>query len=560
MRKLTLSILACLPFFMSAQESSLKGSFDDKAAKEFFAKDEAAVAQAREKFREDAVKNYSANQLKPAAVSLLYADYLALLDEHGKTWPAELKEFFLSNTPALEELILILKPEDDNGRAFSILEKIWRHSPEDFAAYTSLAVAIAIVFDTPPPKTWPHHQVSEELLPRTLPDPLDAFKMWADFRKRGRLLLQTEKLSAEEIKFFVASPSTAEDKEWAQKSASTNLQNIPKLYASVEYDHARIERKAYDWGKADYRLKTIKGAMGICTDQAYYTTEVAKARGVPAFILSGAGADGFHAWAAYMPRRGSWNFDVGRYEASRFVTGKTVDPQTWKTATCHALENLRENFRGSAKYQDNVHHTRFAKKFLEDGNFERAETAAEAAIKLDDRNSDSWNVLIAAAEKRDRKPKDIDEIYARAIRSFSKYPDLDAQYRSALMERLLAAGDTEGARRQTTSIITKTRQSRPDIAMDFAKRELLMEIKSGDAKALALSYKSLLNSFKKDGTMAYSYLTIDILNTLLKAGRASECPEIMKITRQVLKPEPSSTLDVNMKNADEVIAKQIQKK
>ena len=351
-------------------------------------------------------------------------------------------------------------------------------------------------------------------------------------------------MSLGELKYLVASLATSEDRQWAQKSISINASNIGKLYSSVAYNYSRITAKQYDWNGSDYRLKTIRETGGICTDQAYFAAEAAKARGVPAFIFAGAGADGFHAWTAAMKKPGSWEFGIGRY-----VTGTTIDPQTWETASDHDLESLREGFRNGAKYRENELHTIFAEKFFKSGDYSSAEKSARKALSLDKRNAKTWRILIDALQKSGDEKKVLSAL-DEAVKAFFKYPDIDAEFRRELISKLKAASKEDEARKLSTSIILKTKSSRPDIAMSFARAELEGDIASGEAEKLATSYKRLLGVFKSDAAMSATGITIPIINALLKKGKIDETDEIMKITRQTLKTSRDSTLTQLLDNID----------
>ncbi len=538
-----------LIFFICALSIFAEGAQSD-LNEEFFGKDAAVQEEKAKALEAEAMALYDSKKFAEAAAKMYSADLLNMLAKHASGISAAMKAYIFSDAKLTEDISLAIKPQDNLDKVFGILSAIWDSSPDNFKQFPRLAAAIAVVFDTPPPKTWPHHQVSEKALPRQLPDPVKAFDMWTSFRKKNRLLIQPEKLSIEELKYVVSSLGTEADKEYAQKSVSTNLSGIGKLYSSIEYDNPRLKGEVFDWPTDDYSLQNIKRLGGICVDQAYYTTEVAKARGVPSFILSGAGADGFHAWVAYMVRPGNWNFDVGRYEGARFVTGTTFDPQTWQRATDHDLEMLRENFRSNPRYTANAIHTYFAKKFLDAEDFAKATAAAEAAIKIDARNSDSWDILIEAAKESGKSGKQIEEIYARAIKAFSKSPDLDAAYRKTLIDMLLESGDKSGARKLSTSIILKTRQNRPDIAMQFAMRDIYSDLENDDMKDLYSSYKDTLSAFKKDTAIAFKGITIPVLNEVFKKGKKKECLEIIEITRKILKGDETFTSNIDSVEAD----------
>ncbi len=545
----------CAVFFLAvlAQQVLLSQTgaalFDAEAANSFF-KNSPNLAEESRKYYSEAEAEYLNGKIAAAYSKLTAAKYLSNLAKAGKSAPAELRAELLSDPALLDEFVSSISPEDNMPKVFEILSEIREKFPEKFEKYPRLAIAISIVFDAPPPKNWPHGQVSEKLLPRVLPNPAKRFEDIVSMRERGKFLIQTEKLSVEELKYLVASPASDEDIEWAQKSVSVNLSNIQKLYPSINYDKARLNQKLFNWNGDDYRLKTIKSRGGICTDQAYFTSEVAKANGVPALIFSGAGSDGFHAWVGYMQRLGSWNFDVGRYENARFVTGTAIDPQTWKTATDHALGAMREGFRNGAKYKNSEMHTAFANYFYEREDFEKSLESAKSAVVSDQRNAVAWNTLVASMEKLGKPKGEICSIYESAVRAFSKYPDIDAEFRKKLVEMYREDKNYQAARKLSTSIMLKTKNARPDIAMEFARKELELDIAEGSADKLISTYKRLLSAFKSDSAVAIGGITVPIVNALLKAEKYEETREIMETTRKVLKPSKNALIKPVLDNID----------
>lgn len=478
---------------------------------------------------------YCANAPKPVdLLCLASADAEVPSGVEYKIHKPSLK-YIMADPELLDEFVGILAPEDDLKNVYEILGKIWDSDEARFKKYPRLALAIAIVFDTPPSENWPHAQVPAKVLPRKFPDCTVAFKIWCDSRESGKFLIQTERLSIEELKFLVSSLACDEDRAYVAQKLPVNLAGIDRLYQSVSYAHARLEARKFVWGGSDYLLRTIKNTGGICVDQAYYTCEAAKCKGVPSFIFSGAGSEGFHAWSAYMLRPGQWNFGVGRYRESRFVTGITIDPQTWKTASDHVLDSLRQSFRQSAKYRLNMLHTDFARLYFKQGNFPKCDASIRAAIAADPRNSQTWDLSVESAISQKKSSAEMVALYAAAMRAFSRQSDLDALYRRKLVDEYRALGDFPSARKLVTGAINKNRKERPDIAMDFARSEIELDIKNRDAENLTGAYKRLLNTFKAEGAICVNGILVPILNSMLRAGMVDETAGVMKITRKTFK-------------------------
>ena len=121
------------------------------------------------------------------------------------------------------------------------------------------------------------------------------------------------------------------------------------------------------------------------------------------------------------------------------------------------------------------------------------------------------------------------------------------------VQRLDAAGEESESEKLSSSIIIKTKGSRPDIAMEFARSSLEGEIARGETEKFYSSYKRLISMFKSDGAMAFSGITIPILNSLIAAEKKDEAKQTMAISRSVLKPSKNSTLESNMRSVENQI-------
>lgn len=531
---LLLLSVACSAF------AAVSAPFDESGAAQVVRSGECAKTAAE--LLQTAKDAYSAKDLPKAGANMAAATFLELLAKSKAKPNAGMLAFVLGNQSVLETAAKSIRYDDNLPRVFEILDEIWRSDSGAFKKYTNLALALAIIFDTPPPASWPHSQVSEKVLPRKFPPAADAFKMWIEDRQKGRLLSALEKMSVEELRFLVATVATDADREYAQRSVSANAANLGKIYSTVSYDHSRLNSKRFDWETPPYSLREIKKRGGICTDQSYYTAEVAKAKGLPAFIFSGAGGDGFHAWVAYMQKSGKWDFSVGRFASGNFVTGTTIDPQTWREATDHSLQSMRENFRKNPKYKTSEIHADFAEIFFVEEDFKSARTAAEQSVKSDVRNFQAWQLLYLIAEKSEGSPE---KVCADAIKAFARYPDSDAYFRRLLIKRLAAAGKKAEMKKTANAFVLKNKASRPDLAMEFARIGLLSDIEDNDVKKLKSSYKKLFGLFKGSMAMTLDGIVIPVLETLLREGKTDKANEVVELTRQMIKASKDETIESN---------------
>lgn len=535
--------------------AAVSAPFDESTAAQVVRSGEYAKTAAE--LLQTAKDAYSAKDLPKAGVNLSATTFLELLAK-SKTKPnAEMLAFVLGNQSVLETAAKSIRYDDNLPRVFEILDEIWRSDSDAFKKYTNLALALAVVFDTPPPASWPHSQVSEKILPRKFPPAADAFKMWIEDRQKGRLLSALEKMSVEELRFLVATVASADDREYAQRSVSANAANLGKIYSTISYDHSRLNSKRFDWETAPYSLREIKKRGGICTDQSYYTAETAKAKGLPAFIFSGAGGDGFHAWVAYMQKSGKWDFSVGRFASGNFVTGTTIDPQTWREATDHSLQAMRENFRKNPKYKTSELHTDFAGIFFAEEDFKAARAAAAQSVKSDGRNFQAWQLLYLIAEKSEGSPE---KVCAEAIKAFARYPDSDAYFRRLLIKRLADAGKKAEMKKTANAFVLKNKTARPDLAMEFARIGLLSDIEDNDVKKLKSSYKKLFGLFKGSMAMTLDGIVIPVLETLLREGKTDKANEVVELTRQMIKASKDETIESNFERVFANVKRIVEKK
>ena len=260
----------------------------------------------------------------------------------------------------------------------------------------SLALAIAVVYDVPPPPDWPHGQVSALALPRKLPPPEQAFAYWTRLDRMNVTAQRLRHLPASELKFLVDEVAPFPELDWARRSVPPGLADLGKAYDMIKYQKDRIAQNQYLWGRPDYRLATILAEGGICVDQAYFASTVGKAKGIPTILFRGAGLDGRHAWFGYLDATQRWQLDCGRYAEQKFVVGLAYDPQTWSDINDYELLFITERFRALPTYKLSVVNALFAAEYLKAGRFPQAVRAAREAVNRDRRNLDGWNTLLAA--------------------------------------------------------------------------------------------------------------------------------------------------------------------
>ncbi len=462
----------------------------------------------------------------------------------GRWLSPDLQRWLVGNAAFGDEFFSLLAPQDHLPAVFQILNALHRRDPVKFARYSSLALAIALVHDVPPPPHWPHGQVSATALPRKMNAPSEVFDWWIAEDVAGRTFHRLARLQADELKFVVDAAAPLAELKWTQQVADYPLSHLDRAYTMVRYRQDRIANNNPIWPGATYTLHDILQAGGICVDQAYFATETGKARGVPTLFFTGAGNDGRHAWFGFLDTAQKWKLDVGRYAEQRFVTGYALDPQTWRQISDHELKFLAERFRTLPTFRQSAGHGAFAEDFLATKDFAAAARAARKAVTLERRNLPAWETLLAAEAKLPRTPRQIEAVLREAALAFQLYPDVAAGFSNRVSASLRARGETSAAEAEERDIARRNRSKRGDLSAQQAREILLRSMATDPVQAQERTYQSILASFGQGaGIGFFDQVVVTFVQHLVRLGHKPAAERALVRARQTLKFEPNSQLD-----------------
>jgi len=462
----------------------------------------------------------------------------------GMSLTPDLQRWLISNASFSAEFFSLLAPVDYLPRVFEILAELHQRDPVRFKSHASLALALALVYDVPPPPLWPHGQVTATALPRHLPKPAEAFAWWIKQEQLGRTYHSLSRLGAGELKFVVDAAAPWAELEWSlQACQQHSLGSLAKVYSMVKYRHDRIAADAHVWPGRSYTLPEILSTGGICSDQAYFATQVGKARGVPTLLIFGAGNDGRHAWFGFLDGNKQWQLDAGRYAEQRLVTGFAFDPQTWRPFTDHDLRFLSERFRELPSYRQSRIHSAFAEQFLAEDRAPAAAQAARRAVKFERRNQRGWELLVQAARREGREARTIEAIFREATIAFQGYPDLEAHYVNRTADSLRARGETSAAEEEVRRIALKNRGARGDLSVQQARDQMRRAISGQPLPEQLRVYNQILDTYGRGaGIGFFDEVVVGFTEHLMQLGRKAEAAKAVDRARQNLRVEPGSQL------------------
>jgi hypothetical protein len=466
----------------------------------------------------------------------------------GGNLSADLQDWLLTNPGFSEEFFSTLKAVDDVPKVFAILDGLHRRSPEKFARYSSLALAIAVVYDVPPPPYWPHHQVTEASLSRKLLNPAAPFDYFTRADMEGRSYFNLSQMRAEELKFVIDVAAPVPELQWAQRSVTLPLDQLEGAYQIVKYrdDRATNEAKMV-WSGAPYTLEAIFENGGICIDQAYFASEVGKAHGVPTLMFMGAGQDGRHAWFGFLDSSHRWRLDVGRYAEQRLVTGVAYDPQTWETISDHELQFLSERFRALPSFMQSRVHEEFAEDFLQWGDAQSAANAARMAVNFETRNLPGWETLVAADTKLGLEPSALEAVMREAALALGRYPDLMTAYENRVCASLRARGETSLADYEERGIADRLKGDRADLAVQQASSILSRSIATQGVNDQIATYNALVAQFGHgSGAIFFDEIVTAFAEHLGKINMRPQARDAVERAREALDVQPGTQISTEM--------------
>ncbi len=438
----------------------------------------------------------------------------------------------------------LISPLDYPPAVLGVLDTLHRADPKRFERYASLALAIAVVYDVPPPPHWPHAQVGDGSLPRRLPAALDAFNYWAAGDERGQGLHRLQRLSAGELKFLVDSPAPFAELDWARQSVRFPLTRLAETYDAVKYRQDRVQANVVAWPGGRYSLPAILQQGGICVDQAYFAAQAGKARGVPTLVFRGVGLDGRHAWFGYLGAGEQWQMDAGRHAEQRYVAGLAFDPQTWRDITDHEISFLAEGFRRLPAYRQSRLQQWFAEEHRRDGRLDEAVRAARRAVNYERRNLEAWELLLGLHAATGDEPRAREGLLREAALAFQRYPDLNAAFLRRVAAALREQGKVSAAEQEERLIARKNQGARTDLSVAQAAEALTRAMATQPLAEQMRVYQLNLEQYGQGARMEFFDRVVKpFVEHLLRNGHRPEAEQAVARARATLAVEPGRQLD-----------------
>lgn len=413
--------------------------------------------------------------------------------------------WLLDHPKVLDTLMMAVSEQDAPDRVLAVLSSLRSSNARQLDAVPDLVAALCVVWDAP-------LKLADNENGRAEPEqPAWLLRYYTSSRKA--LKFDPQALPWELAVYVVDNVVSQEEVAWAvQRYAARGA--IGSSYFDVPYDYSVFTNGTHKLiDGTSYTLMNLARVGGICGDQAYFASNVARSLGIPACTavgLGGAMEGTAHAWVGFLEMKGgraTWNFSEGRYPELQYWRGAVQDPRTRERITDSDVALLAELLNSSP--QDRMLSSALCKASGLVAPERRGDLLVRA-INLSPGNRTAWAML--AQLGADRQLSDAQMTTAmQVVAKFAAKPYPDFAF---AMIRTLNSGRGSDQQMRALKEARSLFPQRPDIqaTIRLTEGDLLRDQKK-PAPALA-AYAEVLQRYNNAGPIVLEAL--DRVDALLR--------------------------------------------
>ncbi|MBN2489506.1 MAG: hypothetical protein JXQ29_01465 [Planctomycetes bacterium] len=463
---------------------------------------------------------------------------IRLLGRHDETKRLPLLDYLRRNDHLASALAFAVKSGDRVAGVLEVVERLREAHGPHLDPYGNLVAALAVVHDSGGAAGAAHA--------------VQLFEYYV--RHEKQMLYGIRHLPPELLVHVVDTPAGVEELEWALEKYAGDT-NVGERYSDVPFDEMhRAQGTTKRIAGHPYTLENLRKLGGICSDQAYFASNVGKAIGVPAVAAGGKAGDQAHAWVGFFEsrgtRKGKWNFESGRTFEFRQVRGWVLEPQLGQHVPESHIAVLAEMVgttpagrQQALTFVDAAHRLSWMRRMQQTASHEPllpgAEDAApramdeatqllliETGLRKNPACAEGWEAVAALARGKQLSAAAVREWAARLDRMCGRdYPDFSADILKSLVASL---EDVDEQNRSWENAIRYFRR-RLDLAAELRMDQARMWEKAGRADRAAACYQDLLENHANDGLFVLTAL--ERAERLLRAGnQAARVPALYEQT------------------------------
>jgi hypothetical protein len=414
--------------------------------------------------------------------------------------------WLFTNSKAMEELLLTIKPGDDAGKVLEFLMTAWPNTKDKMDKYFPLALACAVVFDK---KVDIPHPISGKDYKgkQTTVVPIERYLWFIEKNEKGLLAAPVHRSSARDLVWVVCAPVSTFELEWSLDKMHFSQKNWGNAYGKIEYLMERAVKGLNPY--KEYSFAEILKEGGICGDQSYFCANTARAQGIPAMILTGETDLGGHAWVGLKIQSDEWSTGVGR--VGGVSKGQTDNPQTGSQITEQEVQLWNDRFHQSPLVTLSVaRHLWLADYFAVTGKTEQSAEVVRLANQIGPSFVETWGATYELLKQEMKltgdpaRPSNLEEWkqFAQGMRrEFKDNPRMAALAASAESEYIFPYEDESDAfltlQRERRGIARDSGEQK-DLIAESLKREAELIHQRDDAnskKDISNLYDSALRKY-----------------------------------------------------------------
>lgn len=386
--------------------------------------------------------------------------------------------------------------DENMAHSLELFYQIWAETDaEDRVKYLNLNVAAALLNPQVCEAHGNYRDQNAAIL--TVPE-VCAYLREMD-KKRGGLVTDIKKLSVSQLLYVVDVRLPRSEFDWAAENVNYTQANWGAAYNSIRY---LMERAA--GGKdpyTNYSFEEIREEGGICMDQAYFSCNTGKCRGVPAVYVTGDGDRGGHAWMVNLVDTTSWvQTNSYGYNSGRFTNPCSGRAQHESVLLSRSAKTSDAKLAPAADAMILGDYLVRAGATRESHNTARYVTEAFPELTA------SWAhyIKVLGHDEENLPPtsvwRKIDTDLNRLSRKNSELLDLAAE----VQEKYLLAGRNAASKqaamnRAMNQLKRRGGDDRADLVLAAVERQAQVMADAGNIRGLANLYRKQLKDYTKRG-------------------------------------------------------------
>jgi hypothetical protein len=389
--------------------------------------------------------------------------------------PEEFWKWLSENKPMRDSLLVGLHP-GYNPNVVKCLHALHEKFGEKVDSHYQLALAFAFVWGSAEKGSIRQGLLNSRMSKgRDIPTMEQSFEYYLTNESAMRMPLR--KVPWPLLVYVADNDAPISERTWAlNKYQKRTANTFPELYHEVALDIEMLGNKPRI-GDKPRSLQNLMNYGGIWIERGYFSTRVLKSMGVPALFVTGEGARGGHAWAAWInmtPRRNVYEMVAsGRSELDKYYTGSVFCPTIRREIIDREVQLLAAAVgRSHANYMESIIGCHVYYMF--EGDARKDVTALlKAAVNNNPLCDVPWLELAKACADGIFPQSEADELYEqKMLKEFEEYPDLTYYVLETLMApRLKAGGEAKESvvasnlRLLQATLNLYSRCGRPDLAV-----------------------------------------------------------------------------------------------